>query len=95
MNYYAKRPEFGCHNDSLTPLGTQASSVPVPSPSACDFPPCGDKGTASCLALHKLDLPEKNTFLCVKLGVGSGSGRDQDKPILPLKAHCGVFISDI
>lgn len=49
MNYYAKRPEFGCHNDSLTPLGTQASSVPVPSPSACDFPPCGDKGTASSL----------------------------------------------
>ena len=49
---------------------------------------------ASRLALHKLDLPEEKTFF-VKLGMSSGLGRDQDKPILQLKAHCGVFIYDI
>lgn len=34
---------------ALTPLGIQAPSVPVPSPSACDFPPCGGKGTAASM----------------------------------------------
>lgn len=57
MNYYAKRPEIGCHNDSLTPLGTQACSVPVPSPSAFGFPPYGDKGTAASLE-ERMEGPE-------------------------------------